>query len=251
MNPELALACNNYSRYVQKILSPAATSFNARLSRNELDLHHVFGINLFLAHAVDYIQAVRRASGISESRAQLVRTFDERFGVDGGRFRSKKFELIDAVNNALKHIQLDDARYAALIESYGEISFNCLVPDQGRVLCVLAGHRFDYARVILRPAIRALAEWVFEDSADVLDFARGDATTIASPAAWADESDPIDQMIMYCNPGCEDCGEPESDCLCGTFVYDGSSGKFAPDFDATFDIDSVMAQISGAYRKDD
>lgn len=250
MDSALALACDNYRLYVQRILNPATVNFNQRVSNNELELHHVFGTNLFVAHAVDYIQAVRKAAGIKESRTMLVQAFDERFGVDGGRFRTKKFELIDGINNALKHIQLDDKRYAALIQAYGTISFNCLVPDNGRILCHLDGYRFDYSRVVLRPAIDALAGWTFEDPAEVLEFVCGESR-VESLSELSDQDDPIDQMIAYCNPDCDDCGELESSCLCGTFVYDGSAGSFAPNFNATFDFDGVMSRISGAYRKDD
>lgn len=249
MDSALALACDNYRLYVQRILNPAAESFNQSVSKNELELHHVFGTNLFVAHAVDYIQAIRKAAGIKENRAELVKAFDERFGVGGGRFRTKKFELIDGINNALKHIQLDDTRYTGLIQAYGTISFKCLVPDNGRVLCLLDGYRFDYSRVVLRPAIDALLGWAFEDPSEVLEFARGESRA-ESLSEFVDEDDPIDQMIAYCNPDCDDCGESESSCLCGKFVYDGSAGSFAPNFDVTFDFDGVMSRISGAYRRD-
>lgn len=95
---------------------------------------------------------------------------------------------------------------------------------------MLEGYRFDYSRVILRPAIDALSRWRFSDIEDVLDFAHGDAIVGSCPAYISDDDDPIDQMITYCNPVCDDCAEPETDCLCATFVYDGEKGSFAPDF---------------------
>lgn len=250
MDANLSSACDNYRAYLEKILGPSAESFRQKVSANKVQLHDAFGISLFLAHAVDYIQEIRLAAGTKESRKEFVRGFDSRFGVTGTRIGSRKFELIDAVNNALKHIQLDETRYRALTEQYGTISFNCLVPDDGRVLCILEGYRFDYSRVVLRPAIEALSGWHFSDLEDVLDFAHGDAIFESCPAYIGDDDDPIDQMITYCNPVCDDCAEPETDCLCATFVYDGEKGSFAPDFNHNFDFDAVMSRISGAYRKD-
>ncbi len=248
MDANLSSACDNYLAYLEKILRPSAESFLQMVSSNKVQLHNAFGINLFLAHAVDYIHAIRLAAGTKESRKELVQGFDSRFGVTGSRVGSRKFEMIDALNNALKHIQLDEARYRALTEQYGTISFNCLVPDDGRVLCILEGYRFDYSRVVLRPAIEALSGWHFSDLEDVLDFANGDAIFENCPAHIGDDDDPIDQMITYCNPVCDDCAEPETDCLCATFVYDGEKGAFAHNFNHNFD--AVMSRISGAYRKD-
>jgi len=250
MNANISSACDNYRAYLEKILGPSAESFRRKVAANEVQLHDAFGINLFMAHAVDYIQAIRLAAGTTESRKELVRSFDSRFGVTGARIGSRKFELIDAVNNALKHIQLDETRYRALTERYGTISFNCLVPEDGRVLCILEDYRFDYSRVVLRPAIEALSVWHFSDLEDVLDFALGDTIFEGSPAYVGDDDDPIEQMITYCNPVCDDCAEPETDCLCATFVYDGEKGEFASDFNHNFDFDAVMSRISGAYRKD-
>ena len=249
MDPTLSAACENYRAYLENILSPASEEFFRKISRNEVGLHDAFGTNLFVAHAVDYIQAVRLAAGLQESRTKLVQNFDARFSITGTRFRQRKFELIDAVNNALKHIQLKEERYPSVIKSYGSISFNCLVQDEGRVLCLLNGYRFDYARVVLRPAIQALTGWDFGSPESILAFARGDFV-VEAPSPHDEWDDPIDQMIAYCNPSCDDCEEPEDNCMCGTFVYDGKKGSFAPAFNPSFDFDEVMSHISGAYRRD-
>jgi len=105
MDASVELACTNYRRYVELIFGPATRAFGQRLDGDGVRLHEVFGVNLFVAHAVDYIRAIRVADGISESRPTLIREFDEHFSVEGARFQNKKFELIDAVNNALKHIK--------------------------------------------------------------------------------------------------------------------------------------------------
>lgn len=251
MDVTLSTACDNYRAYLEKILAPAAELFLQKVLANKVQLHEAFGTNLFLAHAVDYIQAIRTADGINEGRRALVQNFDSRFGVPGTRFQSRKFELIDAVNNSLKHIELDKKRYRELIKKYGAISFSCLAEEDGHILCILEGHRFDYCRVVLRPVITALTGWQFDDSEDVLVFARGDEVVESFLPYGGDDDDPIDQMIAYCNPVCDDCAEPESECLCATYVYNGEKGSFAPDFGSTFDFDAVMSRISGAYRKDD
>lgn len=225
----------------------------ASVSAGKVELHEVFGANLFVAHAVDYIQAIRIADGIEEKRTELIRTFDKKFSVKGARFSNRKFELIDAINNALKHIRLNPKRYPQLEQLYGRISFQSLVEDQGRVICVLDGYRFDYARVVLRPAYQALANWDFDDVEQVLEFARGELLLIESThedalMASCDPADAIDQMIAYCNPSCDDCGEEESDCFCAEYVYKGEQGRFESRFQANFDFDYVMSRISGAYR---
>lgn len=253
LTPVLEQACNDYNRYIAAIFEPAMVRLKASINAEQVELHEVFGANLFVAHAVDYIRAIRIADGIEESRAQLIRMFDQRFSVKGARFGNRKFELIDAINNALKHIRLDPERYPQLEQLYGPISFQSLVEDQGRVLCVLDGYRFDYARVVLRPAYQALANWDFDDAEHVLEFARGgtvlsELTYEDALMASGDPADAIDQMIAYCNPTCDDCGEEERDCYCAEYVYKGEQGRFESRFQADFDFDYVMSRISGAYR---
>lgn len=242
--------CSNYRRYMKAIFEPATEGFLRLLDERSVSLHEVFGVNLFVAHAVDYLQAIRLANGVTESRVDLVKRFDGMFSVEGARFQNKKFELIDAINNALKHIQLDQKRYPELVQRYGAISFNSLVQDEGRVLCILDGYRFDYARVVLRPAIKALGNWDLEDDESVLELAAGNVT-IGVVGFCEDFNDPIDQMIAYANPPCDDCGEHSDSCACGTYIYDGKVGSFTSDFSKSFDFGAVMSQISGAYRSAD
>lgn len=252
MDAKLAQACNDYRRYLQLIIQPAIEQLEKGMSARNLRLHQVFGANLYLAHAVDYIQKIRRTSGINETRTNLVLLFDKLFSVDGARIGNKKFELIDAINNALKHIRLDPVRYKQLEVRYGPISFQSLVEDSGDVLCVLEGYRFDYARVVLRPAWRALKGWNFEEVEDVLDFARGTQSIYSRGEIFSSEEwdDPIDKMIEYCNPSCDDCGEQESECRCSQFIYEGNQGRFEPVFRSNFDFDEVMSRISGAFQRD-
>lgn len=255
LSPELEQACGDYSRYIEAIFKPAMARLKASVSVGKVELHEVFGANLFVAHAVDYIQAIRIADGIQEKRTELIRTFDQKFSVKGARFSNRKFELIDAINNALKHIRLDPDRYQKLEQQYGSVSFQSLVEEQGRVLCILDGYRFDYARVLLRPAYQALATWNFADVEDVLEFARGatvlsDFTYEDTLMASDDPADAIDQMTANCNPTCDDCGEEERDCYCAEYVYNGEQGRFESEFQSNFDFDQIMSRISGAYRRD-
>ncbi|NUZ09013.1 hypothetical protein, partial [Piscinibacter koreensis] len=189
----------------------------------------------------------RLANGVAETRTELLKKFDEIFAIEGARFQNKKFELIDAVNNSLKHIQLDRKRYPELVRLYGDISFNSLVPDGKRVLCILEGYRFDYARVVLRPAIDALTNWHLEDAESVLELASGNVT-MEGTIVDHDFDDPIDAMIAYANPTCDDCGESSDFCACETYTYDGKAGIFTSNFSKSFDFDSVMSRISGSYR---
>ncbi|AQQ50713.1 hypothetical protein KDW67_33755 [Burkholderia cenocepacia] len=250
MKSKLTEACSNYRTYIDRILNPVASEFLKKVNNNSINLHEAFGVNLFVAHAVDYIHAIRKADGLNEGRTAFVKEFDQHFGVAGARFRDRKFELIDAINNSLKHVQLDEKRYKSIVDQYGSISFKCLVPEDGRVLCFLEGYRFDYARSILRPAIRALSGWNFDDNSEILDFARGNICIAhdESIPSYYDWEDPIDQMIEYCNPNCDDCEEPEGTCMCATYVFDGKQGSFEPSFDPTFNFDHVMSRISGAYK---
>lgn len=253
MDAKIAEACNNYRAYLVQILNPATSEFLDRVDNNTVSLHSAFGANLFIAHAVDYIHAIQKADGVSENRTSFVKNFDQKFGVVGSRFQNRKFELIDAVNNSLKHIKIDENRYKSIIDLYGSISFKCLAPENGRVLCFLEGYRFDYARSILRPAIRALSGLDFQDEADILEFARGNFP-IAPESSWdgnlpsSEWEDPIDQMIEYCNPDCADCEESEENCICATYIFDGQQGSFQPNFNSAFNFDDVMSRISGAYR---
>lgn len=248
----LQQACSDYQQYLDSILRPAMAELEADIDSRQAKLHRVLGANLFIAHAVDYIQAIRKTDGIKEGRGDFVHQFDQVFSVEGTRLSNRKFELIDAINNALKHIRLDPKRYQGLEQHYGPISFQSLYEENGRVLCILDGYRFDYARVVLHPAYEALANWNLETAEDVLKFARGNI----SISTWStddelmtsdDPADAIDQMIIACNPTCEHCRETEDACYCAEFIFEGEQGRFEPRFRSDFDFDSVMSKISGGY----
>ncbi|MBA1252509.1 hypothetical protein G7021_07540 [Pseudomonas carnis] len=251
----LQLASDDYRQFITNILEPAKDDLEAKVRKNAVALHQAFGVNLLLAHSVDYLQAVRFADGIKESRKDLVKTFDERFSVAGAYLGNRKMELIDAINNALKHIRLDAKRYQSVEERYGEISYQSLMEEEGRVMCHLESYRFDYCRVVLLPALRALSDWQFECIEDVLKFARGDFLTMESsyyPDSY-DSDDPstaIDQMIELCNPPCKNCEQSADECFCEKYVFAGASGQFEPAFSPTSgELDELLSEISPSYRR--
>ena len=63
-----------------------------------------------------------------------------------------------------------------------------------------------------------------------------------------DWDDPIDQMIAFCHPTCQDCGESDS-CKCDQFKYDDQSGEFKSDQNPKFNFDEVMSKITGTRYK--
>ena len=251
----LQLASDDYRQFITNILEPAKDDLGAKVKLNAVALHQVFGVNLLLAHSVDYLQAVRSADGIKESRKDLVKTFDERFSVAGAYLGNRKMELIDAINNALKHIRLDTKRYESVEERYGEISYQSLAEDEGRVMCHLENYRFDYCRVVLLPALKALSNWQFKCVEDVLMFARGDFIVMES-SYYPDIYDPddpstaIDQMIELCNPPCKNCEQSADECLCSKYVFAGASGQFEPAYSPTSgELDELFSHISPSYRR--
>lgn len=70
-----------------------------RVHNGSARLHHVFAVNRYLVHPIDYLRSIRSGDvGSPQSRGAFVEKLDERFCVSGGRFQNCKFHLIDAVN---------------------------------------------------------------------------------------------------------------------------------------------------------
>ncbi|HEL2957619.1 TPA: hypothetical protein UL931_000839 [Stenotrophomonas maltophilia] len=257
-------ACDNYLRYRNEILVPLSRDVYAQVESVEIKLYQAFSANYFLAHAVDYIHAIRSSNGVGETRGALIKGFDRKFDVGGGRLSSIKFQLIDGVNNALKHIELESKRYEALEGLFGPISFRCLVEHNGKVLCFLDGYRFDHVKVVLLPALKALASPMLNDRDDVLRFAMsegsispviaGDLQVEEDEQEWFgfDDDDPstaIDRMIDYVNPCCVNCSESADECECATYMFEGKVAKFEPFFDKNFNFNHVMSQISPGFSR--
>ncbi|MFP5445331.1 MAG: hypothetical protein ACLGIY_17370, partial [Betaproteobacteria bacterium] len=249
MTEEVKEACEDYMHYIKFILEPAKLEIATTVRKNRVSLHQAFGANLILAHSVDYLKAIRSAAGIKESRANLIKSFDELFAVDGAHISNRKMELIDAVNNALKHIRIKPDRYVDLGDRYGQISFKSLVEHDGRVLCHLEQYRFDYCRAVLLPGLKALSNWNFEDAEGVLKFAMGNipssTSDYSSPYDSGDPSEAIDRMVEICSSPCRNCEEQADDCRCSQYIFDGEGGRFEPLHSVSeSDFNELMSQIS-------
>ncbi|WP_374621438.1 hypothetical protein [Pandoraea sp.] len=253
MTDGLRLACEDYCHYVKFILEPAKLDFEQDLEGGAVSLHRAFGANLLLAHSVDYLLAIRKEARMGAQRKDLVKSFDANFAVAGAYLGNRKMELIDAVNNALKHIRIDPKRYKDL--RYGEVSFKSLVEVDGRVMCHLEKYRFDYCRVVLRPTFRALCGWEFREVEDVFLFARGDIR-VGDDGYYSDIYDPddpstaIDRMIEICSSPCKNCDEAADDCQCAEWVFDDEKGRFEPLVSVSEgEFNSIMDQISPSYSR--
>lgn len=244
-------ACADYLKYLNTLLVPVFDELRSNSDGRTLKLHQVIGANLCAAHAIDYIIAIRQTIGIKERRGDLLRCFDTKYAIAGPRIQGGKMTLVDAVNNAMKHIRIEPKRYKDLIQQYGQVSFECLVEDDGRILCLLDGFRFDYVRVVLLPVLEALCAWHFEDEEKVAGFARGSIKDINVGAyVGDDDGDPIDALINACNPTCLNCDEGEEDCKCAEYIFAGETGEFEARFAATAELDTLFSAVSGAYRRD-
>ncbi|MFH4135072.1 hypothetical protein WAI79_21925, partial [Acinetobacter baumannii] len=68
--------------YKNDVLIPASQEFFEFLDENKLKIHHVFSFNAILAHAIDYMVFIaQKHSNIS--RKNFIRSFDEKYAVDG------------------------------------------------------------------------------------------------------------------------------------------------------------------------
>ncbi|EJL6590355.1 hypothetical protein NMS43_003512 [Vibrio cholerae] len=232
--------------YVNDVLEPAEEEFLSKVEQNTVQLHHAYSFNAILAHAIDYIVFIASKEK-NVGRAASVRGFDDKYYVEGTVRINNKFQLLDAVNNSFKHVELDKNRYKYLIETYGELSFHCLKEENGKIFFSTPSFRFDYSRVVLRP-ISAIFTCGINSHEDVIDFINGEICGALGYGNFDYDYDPhdaIDRMIDYCNPQCMDCGEYGDDCDCSEFVFGDKTGEFNPDRDPAFDFDDVMSQISG------
>lgn len=243
-------ACADYVKYLDTLLIPIFEELRSNSDGRTLKLHQVIGANLCAAHAIDYIIAIRQTIGIKEGRGALLQCFDTEYAIAGARIQGGKMTLVDAVNNAMKHIRIEPKRYKDLIQQYGQVSFECLIEDDGRILCLLDGFRFDYVRVVLLPVLAALCAWHFEDEEEVAEFALGGMENIDLGAYVGDDDDPIDALINACNPTCVNCDEGEVDCQCAEYIFAGETGEFEARFATSTELDTLFFAVSGAYRRD-
>lgn len=232
--------------YINNVLEPARKEFLFLIKNNEVKLHHAYSFNAILAHAIDYMVFIINKIKKVE-RSVFVKEFDDKFRVEGSIHINNKFRLLDAVNNSFKHVELDRARYSELIKFYGNLSFNCLKEDAGKIFFVMPNFRFDYCRVVLRP-ISAIFLCGLESHDDVMNFISGDLCGGLNYGIFPydyEATDAIDRMTDHCNPQCMDCGESYDNCDCQNFIYDSKSGEFNPNQDSSFEFDDVVSTVSG------
>lgn len=232
--------------YKNDVLIPASQEFFDFLDENKLKLHHAFSFNAILAHAIDYMVFIaQKHSNIS--RKNFIRSFDEKYAVDGCIHINNKFSLLDAVNNSFKHVELNKTRYQHLIDIYGDLSFHCLNQKQGKIFFEMPSHKFDYSRVVLRP-VAAIFNCDLHNTNDVDDFINGRICGSTGYGRFSYSYEPheaIDRMIDACNAECMDCGEDGNNCDCQQFVYANHRGEYSPNLDPNFQFEDVMSEISG------
>lgn len=248
---KLEQCLQDYYDYHHFILLPTLYEVDEKVSNNSLKLHQAIGFNMVIAHALDYMLAIQKERSDEEvNRKSIMQRLDNGYHIEGGKFTNNKFQLIDAVNNSMKHIRLAPQRYKKLIDEYGHLSFRLLVGDSGIVYMKTERYQFDYGRIVLRSISKTLG-FSYDEPDMILDTIDGEDGYIEAYDPDLDPSDPstaIDRMVEYCNPTCIDCDEGENDCTCEEFRYGDVLGGFCPDFDHEFDVDSTMAEIGSSWK---
>lgn len=232
--------------YLDNVLIPASDDYFKLLNDNSLKLHHAFSFNAIVAHAIDYMVYIAKKQ-TSIKRTVLITNFDKIYYVDGCTHINNKFELLDAVNNSFKHVELKKNQYKSLIDTYGDLSFHSLKEEQGKIFFKMPNHRFDYSRVVLRP-ISKIFNCGLKSTNDIDDFINGRVFGSCGYGNFSydyEAHDAIDRMIDYSNAECMDCGENADECDCTNFNYGGSNGEFNPNLDPSFNFNEVMSDISG------
>ncbi|MBN7280189.1 hypothetical protein GU254_15770 [Vibrio cholerae] len=251
MSDKLEQCLKDYYDYHHSILLPTLYEIDEKVSSNALKLHQAIGFNMVIAHALDYMLAIQKERTDDQvSRKSIMQKLDIGYHIEGGRFTNSKFQLIDAVNNSMKHITLDPDRYKKLIDEYGHMSFRLLVEDAGVVYMKTERYQFDYGRIVLR-SISKILGFSYNAVDYILSTIDGEAGHIDTYDPYLDSSDPstaIDRMIEYCNPTCVDCDEGENECTCEEFKYGDLLGEFSPDIDHDFDVESTMAEIGSSWK---
>ncbi|MCD6186221.1 MAG: hypothetical protein J7K84_10655 [Deltaproteobacteria bacterium] len=93
------------------MIQPSADEFFNLVDVNQLKIYKTFSFNSILAHAIDYMALIANTMLIennqkSKRRPEYVKTFDQKYIVEGAEHINHKFRLVDAINNSFKHVEL-------------------------------------------------------------------------------------------------------------------------------------------------
>lgn len=239
--------------YLNNVLKPASEEFFKLIDSNSMKLHHAYSFNAILAHVIDYMTYILKKKKPSITRRYFIKNFDEIYFISGCNYINNKFELLDAINNSFKHVELRKNQYKDLIHLYGDLSFKSLKANEGKIFFNMPEYKFDYCRVVLRP-IAKIFDCGLNTTDDIDNFINGRKFGSTGYGTFIYDYEPydaIDRMIDYCNSECMDCGETDQYCDCPSFTYGPSKGEFNPNSDPNFDFTDVMSNISGTreWRK--
>ncbi|MHD0644116.1 hypothetical protein ACYPKM_00600 [Pseudomonas aeruginosa] len=246
--------------YANNILYPAGRDFLERLEKNEVELHHAYSCTFLLAHAMDHIAhcwaKILGEPKPSKVRGSVMAWLDDTYGSEGSEHIKRKFELLDAVNNALKHVELLPDRYKELIQVYGQISSSSLQIRDGRIMFIGKNYAFDFGRVVLRKLIDVFAVQINELD-DVEAFVNCEEPVILMDSgpygAYGEDVLPSDILIHELSKPCDDCGEGHENCRCELDNFAGTKGEFNPEQTNWSLVNEALEQVSGtreARRRD-
>ena len=247
LSANLEKSLEDYSFYHHNILVPALDAVQSKVSSDTLKLHEAIGYNMQVAQSIDYLLAIEKARGTDVTRKGLIMLLDDYYGTSGGIFSNGKFQLVDAANNAIKHVNLDPKRYKQVVSEYGPMDFKLLEEKDGKIFFKTKNYKFDYGRVVLRNIAKVM-NFSYDEPDVILGFLDCEQCYECGDEYPDEPEFAIDRMIDYCNPVCLDCGEGERECACSEFVYGNKNGEFNADFAPGELIDSVMEQIGSSWK---
>jgi hypothetical protein len=96
-------ACGDFPKYLESILEPYLKDLESDTAARTFSLHQVIGANLCTAHAIDYIQAIRTAVGIKDSRTKLIKSFDTSSKFFGARIEEGRCLCLSKISKPTGH----------------------------------------------------------------------------------------------------------------------------------------------------
>lgn len=176
----------NYKKYHKNILKKAISSFFDNFNQNKIGLNDAYAITFFVAHSIDYIHAIRNEinkvpkSNHHKKRKDTIKILDEMFlrvsireiENENGESETnltinKPFLLIDAINNSLKHIEINKDRHKEITNDYGAFTFENIKEKNNKIIFQSKNDKFyfDYIRITLKPVLIFILNYLtFEDN---------------------------------------------------------------------------------------